>query len=176
MQPVERRSRVSVERHLDVQQQLFYEARLLDEERYQEWLALLAEEMRYWLPMTDRRFRGDRSDPYPYGAGSIFDDNKQRLALRVSRLESGYLWAENPRNRVRRVVSNVEVYQGAADEEVVVHSVVQIHRSRMDGMEKHLVAAREDLWRDVDDRWLLAARRIDIDHSVVKDSNLNVFF
>ena len=36
---------------LDVAQFLYAEAELLDERRHDEWLALLAEDIRYWMPM-----------------------------------------------------------------------------------------------------------------------------
>ena len=35
----------------EVEDFLYYEADLLDERRYDEWLALLAEDVRYWMPM-----------------------------------------------------------------------------------------------------------------------------
>ena len=41
---------MSVERWHRVQQFLFHEARLLDERRLQEWLALYAEDAEYWVP------------------------------------------------------------------------------------------------------------------------------
>ena len=41
---------MSLERWHRVQQFLFHEARLLDERRLQEWLALYAEDAEYWVP------------------------------------------------------------------------------------------------------------------------------
>ena len=35
----------------DVAEFLYREAELLDERRYEEWLALLADDIRYWMPM-----------------------------------------------------------------------------------------------------------------------------
>ena len=93
-----------VEQHLALTQALYREARLLDAERYADWLALLADDVRYRLPLTSRRFRADRSAALAVGAGYVFDDDKARLGLRVQRLESGLVWAEDPRNAVRRVV------------------------------------------------------------------------
>jgi ethylbenzene dioxygenase subunit beta len=169
-------SMLSVEKHLALQQQLFVEARLLDEERFEEWLELLTDDIRYRMPLVERRFRKDRSTPPAHGGGFIFDDTKQRLALRINRLQSSYVWAEDPRNCVRRVISNVEIWQGAEPEQADVHSVVTIHRSRLDGMEKRLVAGRHDLWQSSTEGWRLLSRDIQLDNAVVMDSNLNVFF
>ncbi|HQN46340.1 MAG TPA: aromatic-ring-hydroxylating dioxygenase subunit beta [Rugosibacter sp.] len=53
--PLEARVMLAVEKHLAVQQQLFYEARILDEERFDEWLSLLTDDIRYRMPVTERR-------------------------------------------------------------------------------------------------------------------------
>jgi 3-phenylpropionate/trans-cinnamate dioxygenase beta subunit len=174
--PLEVPVMLPVEKHLAIQQQVFFEARLLDEERYTEWLALLAEDIRYRMPLPERRFRKDRSAPLAFGGGYIFDESKGRLSMRVDRLQSGLVWAEDPRNKVRRIVSNIEIWQGAEANEAEVYSVVSIHRSRMDGEEKHFVAGRRDVWRETDQGWRLALRDMQLDNSVVLDSNMNTFF
>lgn len=162
--------------HLALQQQLYYEARLLDEERFRDWLGLLAQDIRYRMPLETRRFRKDRSTPPAIGEGFTFDETFARLRLRVDRLESGFVWAEDPRNHVRRIVSNVEIWQGAAPDEAEVYSAVTIHRSRIDSEERRIVAGRRDVWREVGGLWTLARREISLDHTIVPDSNLNVFF
>lgn len=165
-----------IDQHLALTQALYREARLLDEERYGDWLALLAHDVRYRLPLTSRRFRADRSAALAVGPGYVFDDDKARLGLRVQRLESGLVWAEDPRNAVRRIVSNVEIYRAENDGEARVHSVIEIHRSRIDAQQRRLTAGRTDRWRREQGRWLLVQRDIAFDHPVVIDSNLNVFF
>lgn len=162
--------------HLALQQQLFFEARLLDEERYRDWLALLTEDIHYRMPIATRRFRKDRSVPLPIGDGLTFDESLARLRLRIDRLESGLVWAEDPRNHVRRIVSNVEIWRGDVPGVAEVYSVVMIHRSRLDGEERRIVAGRKDLWRQVGGAWMLARRDIALDHTIVPDSNLNTFF
>ena len=165
-----------VDQHLALTQALYREARLLDAERYADWLAVLADDVRYRLPLGSRRFRADRSAALAVGPGYVFDDDKARLGLRVQRLESGLVWAEDPRNAVRRIVSNVEIYRAETDGEAVVHSVVEIHRSRIDAQQRRLTAGRTDRWRLTQGEWRLVARDIAFDHPIVIDSNLNVFF
>ena len=49
---------------------LYHEAELLDERRYEDWLALLADDVRYWMPMRrnvkfgelDREFTREGQD------------------------------------------------------------------------------------------------------------------
>lgn len=165
-----------VAQHLALTQTLYREARLLDQERYADWLALLADDVRYRLPLASRRFRADRSAALAEGPGYVFDDDKPRLGLRVQRLESGLVWAEDPRNAVRRIVGNVEIYRADTDRDARVHSVVEIHRSRIDAQQRRLTAGRTDRWRLEEGGWHLVQRLIQFDHPVVIDSNLNVFF
>lgn len=174
--PVPTRSMLDLHDHMVLQQQLFHEARMLDEERYQDWLSLLAEDVSYRMPLGVRRFRKDRSAPLPIGEGYCFDEGLARLRLRVDRLESGLVWGEDPRNHVRRAVSNVEIWRGDAPGEADVYSVVTIHRSRIDGDERRIVAGRKDSWRQADGTWKLARRDIELDHAIIPDSNLNVLF
>lgn len=172
----ETRAMLPIDQHLALTQTLYREARLLDEERYADWLDLLADDVHYRMPLTARRFRADRGAALAEGPGYVFDDDKARLALRVQRLESGLVWAEDPRNAVRRLVGNVEIYRAQTDGEAHVHSVIEIHRSRIDAQQRRLTAARADRWRLEECGWRLVQRLIRFDHPVVIDSNLNVFF
>ena len=56
----------------EIQKWLYHEARLLDEERFEEWLALLTPDIHYWLPLRENRFRKDRR-PAPTPATSASD-------------------------------------------------------------------------------------------------------
>lgn len=155
---------------------LYREARMLDEERFPEWLELTTEDVIYRMALTSRRFRKDRAAPLALGSGYTFNDTRERLALRIKRLQSGYVWAEDPPNFVRRMVSNVEVVSTEVAAEKNVHSVITIHRSRIDSQSRYLVAGRVDRWRKVEGDWRLARREIALDHSTVPDTNLNLFF
>lgn len=160
----------------ELEQTLYREARLLDEERLSEWLDMTSADVVYQMRLTSRRFRKDRAAPLAVGAGYIFNDSRERLALRIKRLQSGYVWAEDPPNHVRRQVTNVEVLAAEKADERIVHSVISIHRSRIDSQTRSLVAGRRDVWRKVGDHWVLASRDIGLDHSTVPDTNLNIFF
>jgi ethylbenzene dioxygenase subunit beta len=157
-------------------QRLYQEARLLDGELYDEWLGLLDEQICYRMVLKSRRFRADRSAPAPVGPGFVFNENLERIKLRIDRLRSGFVWAEDPQNFVRRVISNVEVLSTNVPDEVRVHSVVVIHRNRLDGATRVLTAGRSDRWRRNEDIWRMVARDIALDHAVLPDSNVNVFF
>lgn len=106
---------------------LYREARLMDEHAYDEWFALWTDDALYWVPSNDDDF-----DPQRHV--SIVYENKSRIEDRIFRLKSGAAYAQDPRSRLRRVVSNVEIEEGE-NGEIVVHSnfnLTTLRRGRMD--------------------------------------------
>src|SRR5260370_2565808 len=95
----------------EIEEFLIEEAALLDEWRLEEWLALMAEDSRYLVPPLDAPDADHRDTLF------LIADDRRSLASRVRQLLSGTTWAENPRSRTRRLVTNVrllEVADGAA--------------------------------------------------------------
>jgi benzoate/toluate 1,2-dioxygenase beta subunit len=79
------------------------EARLLDQGRFEDWLAMYAPECLYWVPGTP-----DGGDPRR-AVALAFDDRRQ-LESRIYRLRTGYAWSQVPASRTVRLVTNVEVF------------------------------------------------------------------
>src|SRR5579864_882723 len=74
------------------------EAELLDERRFDEWLDLLHEDIRYWMPIA-RNASFDRPEleyTREKSEASWFDEGKDTLRKRVAQLQSGDHWAEEP--------------------------------------------------------------------------------
>jgi benzoate/toluate 1,2-dioxygenase beta subunit len=78
------------------------EARLLDEQRYAEWLGLFADDGVYWIPTRP----GQAS---PHEALSIIYEPRSLLALRVERLSRGEMHVQSPPSRTVHHVSAIEV-------------------------------------------------------------------
>ncbi|HLH75902.1 MAG TPA: aromatic-ring-hydroxylating dioxygenase subunit beta [Candidatus Binataceae bacterium] len=91
---------------------VFHEARLMDEHRYDEWLTLWAQDARYWVP-------AGAEDSDPSKDVSLIYDDYVRLQGRISRLKSGVAYAQSPRSRLCRVISNFEFDETPAGEVVV---------------------------------------------------------
>jgi len=81
---------------------LFREARLADESRYEEWEALVADDVHYWVPAAP-------GDYDPASRLSYINDNRSRLATRIRQLKTGARHSQTPPSAMRRLVSNVEV-------------------------------------------------------------------
>src|SRR5437667_9190364 len=93
----------------EIEEFLIQEAALLDEWRLEEWLALMAEDARYLVPPLDMPEADHRDTLF------LIADDRRTLASRVRQLLSGITWAENPRSRTRRLVTNVRLLQVADD-------------------------------------------------------------
>ena len=100
------------------------EARLLDERRFEDWLALFAPECLYWVPGTP-----GAGDPRREVAVS-FDDRRQ-LEGRIYRLRTGYAWSQVPASRTARLVSNVEVFRTAETARFMVRSTFLVTEFRV---------------------------------------------
>jgi len=87
----------------EIEEFLIYEAALLDEWRLEEWLALMAPEARYLVPPLDAPDADHRDTLF------LIADDRRTLASRVRQLLSGTTWAENPRSRTRRLITNVRL-------------------------------------------------------------------
>ena len=102
--------------HRAVADFLYREARLADEARYAEWLALWTDDGVYWVPAT--------TDPGadPERHLSHIYDNRARIETRVKLLQTGVRPSQEPASRMRRLVSNIEVEAVGEDGELVAGS------------------------------------------------------
>ena len=99
----------------DVEAFLYREARLADENRYDEWTALWTDDAIYWVP-------ANLDDYDPREHISLIYDDRERIQDRVDRLKSGAAWSQEPRSRVRRLVSNIEIEPPDAKGEITTSS------------------------------------------------------
>ncbi|RDI94794.1 aromatic-ring-hydroxylating dioxygenase subunit beta [Meiothermus sp. QL-1] len=160
---------------------LYQEAELLDEGRYREWLGLLAEDVRYQVPVRVTKERGPEGGVSGVMEGMChLDEDYTSLEMRVARLETGFAWAEDPPSRLRHFVTNVRIGEPKPTplgEEAEVRSNLLIFRSRWDRPDYTLLAAeRRDVWRQVDGGWRLARRTVILDSATLPTHNLSFFF
>ncbi|HUP35554.1 MAG TPA: aromatic-ring-hydroxylating dioxygenase subunit beta [Candidatus Limnocylindria bacterium] len=94
---------VSDRDHQAVVEFLHREARLADEARYAEWLALWTDDAVYWVPATTE------PDADPETRISHIYDNRARLETRIKLLQTGHRYSQEPASLMRRLISNVEV-------------------------------------------------------------------
>jgi 3-phenylpropionate/cinnamic acid dioxygenase small subunit len=144
------------------------EARLLDQLRYDGWLAMYSSECVYWVPSTPQA--GD-----PRREIAIMFDDRRRLEDRVYRLRTGFAWSQAPASRTVRLITNVEVFAAASDNARMLRSNFLI--SEFWGDETRLLAgwAGHHVVRS-EDGWKIQAKQvnlIDCDQSI---RNLSIIF
>jgi 3-phenylpropionate/cinnamic acid dioxygenase small subunit len=161
---------------------LYDEAELLDERRHDEWLSLLAEDIRYWMPMRRNVKYGDTAREFTREGDDIswFDEGKDTLTRRVRQIQTGIHWAEEPQSRITHMVSNVQLLavtpDAGAPREVTAKCRFLIYRNRVETETDLLIGKREDTLRRHGDGWLIARRKIILDQNVLLTKNLTFFF
>ena len=81
---------------------LEHEARLLDEAKFDDWLALFTADAWYWVP-------SEPGQANPHDTVSLIYDDRRLLETRVRRLASPRMYSQEPRSRTSRVVANVTI-------------------------------------------------------------------
>jgi 3-phenylpropionate/cinnamic acid dioxygenase small subunit len=130
------------------------EARLLDELRLDEWLAMYAPECIYWVPGTPGG--GD-----PRREIAISFDDRRRMEDRIYRLRTGYAWSQAPKSRTVRMISNVEVFATGENAGRMVRSNFLISEFRVDGT-RCLSGWCGHRFVQVEDRWQIQVRQVNL--------------
>ena len=81
---------------------IYLEADLMDEHRFDEWLACWSDQLLYWVPCND-------DDIDPSRQVSLIYDDRTSLENRIARLQSPSAHSQIPRSKLRRVLGNIVV-------------------------------------------------------------------
>ncbi len=165
---------MDAELYYEVTNLLHYEAFLLDNRRYEEWLDLLTDDIVYRMPVRVTREVRDGSDVVDDMA--YFEESKVSLTTRVKRLRTTSAWAEDPPPRTRHLITNIMIEERMKDDELKVRSNFLVLRSRSHDIEsEQLYGERIDVLRQVDGRWKIAERRIIPDQAILSAKNISMF-
>jgi 3-phenylpropionate/cinnamic acid dioxygenase small subunit len=169
---------VSVELQHEVEQFLYYEARLLDDRRFDEWLTLFTDDIHYWMPQRYNRLQREMDkENGRIGDLASFDEDRRSLGQRVFRLKTNMAWAEDPPSRTRHFVTNVWIRPTSTETELEVESYFLTYRNRGEDEVDIWAGRRDDLLRrGGESRFQIARRHILIDQATILSKNLSVFF
>lgn len=161
-----------------IEQFYYFEAQLLDDRRFPEWLDLFADDLHYWMPVRTARMPREESREFEgRGGAAHFDDDKGQMRQRVKKLQTGRAWSEVPSSRTRHLVSNVRV-DTATEGVLEVKSNFFVYRTRSEHYQDTFAGERVDLLRqaDTDLGFLVARRRVNIDQTIILANNISTFF
>ena len=166
----------------EIENFLYDEAELLDTRHFEDWLDLLTEDIRYWMPMR-RNIKFDHQEHEETREQqdmNWFDEGKETLTQRVKQILTGVHWAEEPLSRVCHMVSNVQIKKvlPSLDDprEVETRCRFLVYQNRVEYETYTFVGKRTDVLRMTDDGWRIARREIILDQNILLAKNLSVFF
>lgn len=159
------------------------EAMLLDERRFDQWLALLADDVRYQVPTRRNRTPDDTADFATWSLDAelssdadlpFIDDDLAALRSRVDRLRTGTAWAEWPPSRTTRVIGLPLVTGRPAEDEVDVRCPFVLHKDRVESESSLISGFRRDRLRRQAGSWSLARRVVVLNAVILPSHNLSV--
>ena len=98
---------------------------MLDERRWEDWLALFAEDGWYWVPLEE-------GQDNPREVVSLIYDDRRLLETRIRRLAEAALHAQTPASRTSRIVANVDRRGGGRATRCTVRAKFEMVESRRD--------------------------------------------
>ena len=161
----------------EVEDFYYAEAELLDNRQFREWFRLLADDIRYWMPIRHNALErsNDLKDELAKpGEGFYFDDDKASLRIRVERVYARNAWAEMPPSRTRHLITNVRIKSDDGSS-IEVHANFFVYRTRMETDQDVFVGERQDILRRMNGSFQIARRTIILDQAVLSAKNISVF-
>jgi 3-phenylpropionate/cinnamic acid dioxygenase small subunit len=152
---------------VNVEQFLFHEARLLDTQRLEEWLALFTEDATYWVPL-------EQGQKDPTETSSLIYDDRTLLELRVKQARHPRAHARLPLARTVHQVGNIQVVEEHESEKRIASTLTVVEyraeRQRLWG------ALVEHRLRRAGDTWKIAHKRIDLVNSEAELDGIAILF
>jgi benzoate/toluate 1,2-dioxygenase beta subunit len=152
---------------MKVDEFLYHEARLLDEQRLEEWLELFTDDATYWVPLEH-----DQADPVE--TSSIIHDDKTLLELRVKQARHPRAHARTPLARTVHQISNV-VIEDDKKNEIQVNSTLVLVEFRAEKQRVWGALVEHRLRREGDD-FRIAHKRVDLVNSEGELDGIAILF
>jgi 3-phenylpropionate/cinnamic acid dioxygenase small subunit len=133
---------------------LHTEARRLDAEQWQDWVAWCCEETILWVPLNTRT-------PHPGDDQSLFLDDRRRIDERIWRFLDPNAWGVVPTGEVVRAVSSVEAWTAPdTPDEALVSSTIHLQHVRRGRVLRTLGRQVHRLRRGQDGMWMLLQKTL----------------
>jgi 3-phenylpropionate/cinnamic acid dioxygenase small subunit len=154
---------------------LYDEAAMLDNLELREWQKSFTQDILYQAPV---QLTGRKSERLPKKRQMMhLFENYFSMELRIHKVsDTAVCWAEEPRSRTRRLITNIRVWNTEKENEFAVVSYFMVPRNRFEASDYQLLSGeRHDRFRLEDGKFMLARREIILDMSVLSMPNLAIF-
>ena len=131
------------------------EARLLDEKRFEEWLALFTDDGHYWVPLAH-----GQTDPILHN--SLAYEDRLLLQLRIERLASPRAFSQLPPSHCHHLLQTPEVDRAdPATNEYVTRTPFLYSETRADATQRYAATAFHTL-TVIDGRLRIRLKRVNL--------------
>jgi len=145
-----------VDTQRQVEQFLYRQAEILDDCRWDDWLALFTPDGRYWMPVTRDQNQWD-------GVPNIFNEDIFIMEMRARRVVHPHAHSQHPPMRLSHVVSNVVVEKDdPRTGEVLARSKFYAAEFRRDNVRHFAGTYRHTLKRDGNGGFKIKLQRVDL--------------
>ena len=165
---------VSGDERVEVENTLYREARLLENEEFREWLKMIHPDVQFKAFNQQLRYRKEKRYKLPDKVHSL-DENYQFLEARVKQFETGFQWTADPPETVRRFLTNIEVFKASGTDIYKIYLNVFAVRNRRIYEETTYSYGREEEWVRDDGELKLIHRIETVDERFIYGKNLNFF-
>ena len=144
------------------------EARLIDQQRFDEWLDMYADDAFYWMPLE-----WNQTDPRL--TCSLLYEDKLLLSIRVERLKGARTFSQKPKSRCHHVLQTPQVdSRDAAANSYVTWTAMHYVETRLE--EQTLYAAWATHHLSVEDgRLKIKLKRVDLINCDAAFGNIQLF-
>jgi len=167
----------------DIENFFYQEADLVDERKLKEWLELLHDDIKYFMPMRRNVKFGQhqaRENTKEDQDISWFDEGKWTLTKRVEQILTGVHYAEEPLSRTTHLIANVRVVSVETNENnqklVKTSCRFHVYQNRVEYHVNEMIGKRYDTLIETDEGWKVLHREIILDQNVLLVNNLTTFF
>ncbi|MFE7133380.1 aromatic-ring-hydroxylating dioxygenase subunit beta [Streptomyces sp. NPDC057638] len=150
------------------------ESAALDEGEHPLWLDMLDPAFHYEIPVP--LLREDPALPRHSTSAVLFDATKRVFELKFGRAGLLQAWSDRPVTTTRHFLGTVRVFATTATDVVRADTNLLVTSNRGAEHTVLISAARQDLLRERDGRWLLLRRRVLLDVEVATHEQLSVVF
>ncbi|MDC4992365.1 3-phenylpropionate/cinnamic acid dioxygenase subunit beta [Acinetobacter baumannii] len=167
----------------EIEDFFYQEADYIDERKFKDWLDMLHEDIKYFMPMRRNVKFGQHAERENTREGmdiSWFDEGKWTLTKRVEQILTGVHYAEEPLSRTSHLISNVRVLEHGTDEQgqeyVKTSCRFFVYLNRVEYEVNEMIGKRYDKLVKTAEGWKVLHREIILDQNVLLVKNLTTFF
>ena len=137
-----------------IEEFLYHEAFLLDERRFEEWLALFTKDAHYWIPI-------EHGQVNPYDTVSIIYDDRMSMELRVRQFTAPNRHAQAVKTWTSHMIGNIRLAGSGPEGRLTVTSNCHVLEAKGEAL-RHLGGRCTHTLVEADETFMIQSKRVDL--------------